>query len=128
MTKRKPETQEEIIKDIEAHQERGKIDGEDVVHFKSTEITFTLPLELNSQLLGAAGALGFNKSQMLQHIVASYISQPGVVAMVKSWEESKAEKHNVTTKTVRDKARGCYKRVAREKRARVAKGGENVEQ
>jgi hypothetical protein len=120
MPRKKPTNKEEILEDIATHPERGKIDGEDVVRFSSVNMQVSIPAEMHSQLLEVAGALGIeSKTEIVRHAIASFLSQPGTVAMVDRWQARKAEKHNTSKFQIKSKCLGAYKRLARERSARL---------
>jgi hypothetical protein len=120
MTRKKPVGKEETLKDLESHPERGKIDGEEVVRFKTVNIQASIPAEMHSQLLEVGGAFGIeNKNELLRLAIASFLTQPGTVAMVERWQSRKAEKHNVNKFEIKSKTLGSYKRVARVRAARL---------
>lgn len=118
MTK-KPVSKAEILADIESHPDRGQLNGEDVVRFEGIPLNFSLPRELENQLLEIAACLGMTKSQAFIHAVATFVSLPGNQAMIDRWQTKKAEKYNVDKSTIRSKTFGGFKKIAREKRSRL---------
>lgn len=121
MPRKKPESQEELQQDIESHPERGQINGEDVVRFDTTTVQLAIPIELYRQLLDAGAALGMNKKDIFNHAIASFVSHPGTVAMVRQWYEMKCDKYQVAKTEVRSKVLGSYKKTARAHMARIEK-------
>lgn len=121
MTRKKPETKEDILDDIQAHPDRGMLDGEDVVRFESINIQFTLPRELENQLLEIGACLGMSKSDVLRHAIASFVSQPGNQAMISRWQENKGKKYGVEQPEIKNKVFGSYKKIARRHKSRLDK-------
>jgi hypothetical protein len=117
MPQKKPTTQEELETDIKSHPDRGQLDGEDVVRFELLEIRFSLPRELENQLLEIGACLGMSKAEIFRHAIASFVSSNQV--MVERWQEKKAEKFGVTKSEIRSKVSGSYKKIARQYRARM---------
>lgn len=120
MPRKKPITPEEVKTDIENHPDRGQLNGEDVVRFESVNLQLSLPRELENQLLEIGACLGMSKSEVFRHAIASFVSQPGNQAMVERWQQKKAEKFGVSKSEICSKTFGGYKKIAREKRARLA--------
>jgi hypothetical protein len=120
MPRKKPTTPEEVKADIESHPERGQLNGEDVVRFESLNLQLSVPRELENQLLEIGACLGMSKSEVFRHAIATFVSLPGNQAMVDRWQTKKAEKFDVAKSEVRSKTFGSYKKIAREKRARLS--------
>lgn len=119
MQGKKPVTREEVEKDIQAHPERGQLDGEDVVRFESLSLQISLPRELENQVLEIGACLGMSKADIFRHAIATFVSLPGNQAMIERWQEKKAQTHNSDKSTIRQKVFGGYKKIARAKRARL---------
>lgn len=118
---RKPETEKEILNDIESHPDRGMLDGEDVIRFEAVNIVFTLPRELENQLLEIGACLGMSKSDVLRHAIASFVSETGNQAMISRWQENKGKKYGVEQPEIKNKVFGSYKKIARRHKSRIDK-------
>jgi hypothetical protein len=117
--RKKPNSPEERARDIEDHPDRGQLNGENVVRDELDEIRVGVPRELYRMLLETAGALGFDKKQVAIAAFTKFVTDPGVIAMVERSQELKAEKYGVSRQVIRGKVFGHFKRVAREKGARL---------
>lgn len=118
---KKPESNEEVVTDIESHPERGQLDGEDIVRFEGVPLQFSIPRELENQLLEIGACLGMSKAEILKHAIACFVSHSGNQAMVERWQQKKAEKFGVPKNVIRVKAFGGYKKAARDRRLRMEK-------
>jgi hypothetical protein len=116
---KKPENQEELLQDIETHPERGMLHGEDVVRFEPVDIQFSLPRELENQLLEIGACLGMKKADLLRHAIAVFVALPGNQSMVERWQQKKADKFLENRTVVRAKVFGSYKKIARNHKARL---------
>lgn len=125
MTKRKqPQTPDELEKDIESHPDRGKLGGDEVVRFDSTELRGQIPRELYRRFLEVAGAQGMSKGQALLTAIASWVSQPGNQAMLDHFLSLQSEKYGQSRVEIRSKIFGAYKRTARLRRKNLTKDEE----
>lgn len=117
--KKKPELREELKEDIEQHPERGMINGEDVVRFKTIKLQVEIPREMELALLQFGATQGMSKADVVRHALATFNSLPGTIESIKSWQQQRAEKFETDTKAIRNKVYGSYKKLARLRRARL---------
>lgn len=121
MPRKKPETPDKLNQDIEQHPERGMINGEDVVRFKTIKLQVDIPREQELALLQFGATQGMSKTEVIRHALAVFNSLPSTVECVKAWQEQRAMKFDTDTKAIRNKVYGSYKKVARLHRAKLEK-------
>ena len=121
---KRPETPEELAADIENHPERGKLDDDEVVRFDRVELRQYVPRDLWRRSLEIGGAMGLNKSDIVQAALIEWVSQPGRQAMREQFYQLKMDKHQVSRQKVFEKILGAYKAVARKMRANLGQEDE----
>lgn len=118
--RRKPETPEEAIADIEAHPERGKVEGEDLIAFDKIELRQAVPRELWQRALEVGGAMGLNKTDLVTAALVEWVSDPGRQQMLSNFYSLKLSKHQTSNRfEIFTKVLGAYKNLARKLRANL---------
>jgi hypothetical protein len=124
MTRKKPQTPEELKADIENHPERGMFRADDgrlvpAVRFESKEIRGDIPAEAYEVLLDIWGAKGLDKAGGIKDMVMRYITDLGNLQLVERSEQLKAEIFGISRREVRSKKKGFYKARGRERKVRL---------
>ena len=129
VSRKKPQTPEELQADIETHPERGMLRREDgdlaeVVRFDTVDLNGSIPKEMYRVLLEIWGAKGMTKADGLRDMASQYVTHQGNLQLVERSQQQKSELYGVTRTEVRSKVFGAYKKRSREFKARYQPGAE----
>jgi hypothetical protein len=100
-------------------EERGRINGEDIVKFDTETITVSIPKEMYKVLLEIGGALGLSKRDIFFMALYEFASDPKNTALIERSQSIKAEKHGTSIHFIQSKVLGSYKRIAKERLDRL---------
>ena len=115
MTK-KPETLEELQADAQAHPERGKLNGDDVVRFNLKKFEGMIPSSLYREILEIGGVFGLDKEAILVSALMEWVSQPGRQMARQNFYQRETTKHGASELEVRSKVFGSYKGFIRKEK------------
>jgi hypothetical protein len=116
MRKLKPQTVEEIEKDIKNHPDRGLVGGVPIVCMEKRIFSGQVSDELYRQTLIVGGAMGLTKDEILTIALSKFASDPGYQALKNASLQIKAEKHGLSIRQVIGKIFGVYKAATRVER------------
>ncbi len=108
-----PKTVDELTADLESHPDRGKINGQDVVRFDLKEFSGVIPYALAKRALECGAPYGFTRDEILTAALTMWTSDPGIQEARLTYQQELAEKHQTSTRQVRSKIHGAYKKVLR---------------
>ena len=114
MTKRKPESREELEQDIQDHPERGKVNGIPVVNDTHRALRGSLPAELKQKFLRILACYGIDNSAGLQMAIALLWKEHREA--VEFHELEKSTELGISVAEVRCKSYGHSKARGRQKR------------
>ena len=116
-SRKKPETPEELLLDIESHPERGKINGKEVICFGRREIRGTVSAEAKQKFLRVLATQGLTMNEGLAFALSLLwdLQREAVEAN----EREKSEKFGVTIQEIQSKVFGAYKARGRNKKANL---------
>jgi hypothetical protein len=120
--KRKPETKQELEQDIQAHPERGKINGKPVVDDGRRQIRGTVPAELKRKFLRFLACYGLDNTAGLEQAIALLWKEHREV--IESHERQKSEELGVSVAEIQKKSYGHIKARGRQKRLNLTGEGE----
>lgn len=108
-----PENVDELTSDLESHPDRGKINGQDVVRFDLKEFSGLVPYALAKRALECGAPYGFTRDEILTAALTMWTSDAGVQQARLTYQQELAEKHQTSTRRIRSKIHGAYKKVRR---------------
>lgn len=112
----KPTTQEQLISDRDAHPDRGRIDGKDIVRFDTVEVSGDISRQLCRLLLQTAASMGMSKEDAVVAAIQCWVSQPENRAMREEFITHVMEIRDVPRSEAVSKIYGSYKKLGRTQR------------